>query len=440
MNAALPSTCPLDRNGARGMTVLVCGANGFIGRALCAQLEAGGHRVLRGVRHAAGPHDVAIDFAHDVDPHAWLARLKGVDVVINAVGMLADRRGATLDAVHRAAPSALFTACCRAGVRRVIQISALGVERGDTRYFASKQAADRFLQTLPIDFRIVRPALVYGAAGASARFFRMLASLPVHVLPAGGHQRLRPVHVDDLAEVVARLVMQPSDSPSVRARRVIDVVGRDEVEYREMLAAYRAALGFPPAARVTLPGRLVGAAAALLGVWPGAMLTRDTWTMLRGGNTGDPAATAAVLGRPPRGIGSFIGAEAAALRRDALAMWRRPLLLGALAIVWIWTAIASAFIHPLHASLALLAPAHLTGLPALIALYAASAVDFAFGIATVVAPSRRLWAAQAALIVAYSAVIAVTMPGLLAEPFGPVLKNVPILAILLILYSEEEHA
>jgi uncharacterized protein YbjT (DUF2867 family) len=434
MNAVLPSISQHDRTVARSMTVLVCGANGFIGRALCAQLEAGGHRVLRGVRQAAGECDVEIDFAKDTDPDAWLARLKGVDVVINAVGILADQRGATLDAVHRAAPCALFTACCRAGVRRVIQISALGVERGDTRYFASKYAADRFLQTLPIDFRIVRPALVYGTDGASARFFRMLASLPVQVLPAGGHQQLRPVHVDDLAEVVARCV----DAPAAGGP-VIEVVGSDEVEYREMLARYRAALGFAPAARIALPGPLAGVAAVLFGMLPGAIFTRDTWTMLRGGNTGDPAAATAMLGRPPRGIDGFIGAEAAVLRRDALAMWRLPLLRGALAIVWIWTAIASAFIHPLHASLALLAPAHLTGLPALIALYAASALDFAFGIATVVAPSRRLWAAQAALIVAYSAVIAVTMPGLLAEPFGPVLKNVPILAILLILFSEEEQ-
>ena len=53
MNAVLPSTSPPDRTGARGMTVLVCGANGFIGQALCARLEAGGHRVLRGVRRAA---------------------------------------------------------------------------------------------------------------------------------------------------------------------------------------------------------------------------------------------------------------------------------------------------------------------------------------------------------------------------------------------------
>ncbi|KVN03971.1 SDR family oxidoreductase [Burkholderia diffusa] len=419
------------------MNILVCGANGFIGRALVARLEACGHRVLRGVRHAIGPHDVAIDFTKDVDPDAWLARLDGVDVVINAVGILADRRDETFDTVHRAAPCALFTACCRARVRRVIQISALGVERGDTPYFASKHAADAFLQTLPLDYRIVRPALVYGTTGTSARFFRMLASLPVHALPAGGHQRLRPVHIDDLAELVARLV----DAPAA-GRPVIDAVGGDEVEYREMLSVYRAALGFPPAVRVALPGPLVGAAAALLGTMPGAMLTRDTWTMLRGGNTGDPAALAAVLGRPPRGLRNFIGADdsTGALRRDALAMWRRPLLLGSLAIVWIWTAIVSAFIHPRHDSLAMLAHAHLSGLPALFALYAACALDFAFGVATVVAPSRRLWVAQGALIVAYSAVIAVAMPGLLAEPFGPVLKNVPILAILVILFSEEEHA
>ncbi|KWI96914.1 NAD-dependent dehydratase [Burkholderia ubonensis] len=426
------------RDGGIGMNILVCGANGFIGRALCARLEAGGHRVVRGVhagRRAAGPGEIAIDYAHDVRPEHWRARLDGIDAVVNAVGMLTGRRGVTLDAVHRAAPCALFDACCGAGVRRIVQISALGVERGDTAYFASKLAADAYLQTLPIDFRIVRPALVYGATGASARYFRMLASLPLHVLPAGGRQLLRPVHVDDLAELVARLIERPA-----AGERIVDVVGADEVEYREMLAIYRRAMGFPPAMRVSVPGALFAAAAALSGRMPGAMLTRDTWAMLRAGNTGDIAASSTVLGRPPRGLRAFIGAQAVALRHEALAAWRRPLLTGSLAIVWIWTAIASAFIHPLRDSLALLAHVHLTGISALAALYAACALDFVFGVATVVAPSRRLWAAQIVLIVAYSAVIAVAMPGLLAEPFGPVLKNVPILAVLLILFAEEERS
>ncbi|WP_088501719.1 SDR family oxidoreductase [Burkholderia ubonensis] len=420
------------------MNILVCGANGFIGRALCARLEAGGHRVVRGVhagRRAAGPGEIAIDYARDVRPEHWRARLDGIDAVVNAVGMLTGRRGVTLDAVHRAAPCALFDACCGAGVRRIVQISALGVERGDTAYFASKLAADAYLQTLPIDFRIVRPALVYGATGASARYFRMLASLPVHVLPAGGRQLLRPVRIDDLAEIVARLIERPAEG-----ERIVDVVGADEVEYREMLAIYRRAMGFPPAMRVSVPGALFAAAATLSGRMPGAMLTRDTWAMLRAGNTGELAASSAALGRPPRGLRAFIGAQAVARRHEALAAWRRPLLTGSLAIVWIWTAIASAFIHPLRDSLALLAHVHLTGISALAALYAACALDFVFGVATVVAPSRRLWAAQIVLIVAYSAVIAVAMPGLLAQPFGPVLKNVPILAVLLILFAEEERS
>ncbi|MBN3788434.1 SDR family oxidoreductase [Burkholderia sp. Ac-20353] len=414
------------------MNILVCGANGFIGRALCARLEAGGHCVVRGVRRAAGPGEIAIDYVHDVRPEHWRARLDGIDAVVNAVGILTERRGVTFDTVHRAAPCALFDACRDAGVRQVVQISALGVERGDTAYFATKLAADTYLQTLPIDFRIVRPALVYGATGASARFFRMLASVPVHVLPAGGRQLLRPVHVDDLAELVARLIDR-----SAACERIVELVGADEVEYREMLATYRRAMGFPPAVRVSLPGALFTAAAALSDRIPGAMLTRDTWTMLHGGNTGEAGASTAALGRPPRGLRGFIGADAAALRDEALATWRRPLLTGALAIVWIWTALASAFVHPLSDSLALLARAHVTGGLAYVALYAACALDFAFGIATVAAPGRRLWAAQIALIAVYSAIIAVAMPDLLAEPFGPVLKNLPILAILVILFSEE---
>ncbi|RQY13298.1 SDR family oxidoreductase [Burkholderia stagnalis] len=417
------------------MNILVFGANGFIGRALCTRLEADGHRVVRGVRRATGPGEIAIDYAHDVRPEHWHARLDGIDVVVNAVGILRERRGATFDAVHRAAPCALFDACCRAGVRQVVQISALGVERADTAYFASKLAADAHLQTLPVDGRIVRPALVYGTSGTSARLFRALASLPVHVLPAGGRQRLRPVHVDDLAELVARLIDR-----SAACGRIVDLVGADEVDYREMLAAYRRAMGFPPALRIRAPGVLVAAAAALSGWMPGAMLTRDTWSMLQAGNTGEVAASTAALGRPPRGLRAFIGTEAMALRREALAAWRRPLLTWALAIVWLWTAVASAFVYPLSGSLALLARVHLTGVPALVALYAACALDFAFGVATVAAPGRRLWAAQIALVAAYSTIIAVAMPDQLFEPFGPIVKNLPILAILLILFSEENRS
>ncbi|WP_322052803.1 SDR family oxidoreductase [Paraburkholderia bannensis] len=417
------------------MNILVCGARGFIGSALCGWLERHGHRVIKGVRHPTQADEIQLDFAAAPDTKTLLAQLHGIDAVINAVGILLEHGEQTFDAVHTRGPIALFDACRQAGVKRVVQISALGVETGDAPYFTSKLAADRHLQSLPIEWQVVRPALVYGSNGSSSRFFRALASVPLHVLPAGGHQLLRHVHADELAEVIGRLL--EADAP---ARQTLDIVGGDEVEYREMLAIFRRALGFAPAAHVDVPGVLIGASAALSEHVPGSMLTRDTWRMLQSGSTADAAATTKVLGRAPLGIRSFIVDDAATLRREALETWRPYALRFALAVTWIWSALASAWLHPQAQSLALLARVGLHGTVALTALYAASALDFLFGLATIFRPGRRLWCAQIVLIVFYTAVIAIALPELLTDPFGSILKNLPILALLLVLLSEETRS
>lgn len=413
------------------MNILVCGARGFIGAALCERLERSGHRVVKGVRHATAENERVIDYADALGPDAWDALLQGIDVVINAVGILIERGRQTFDSVHAKAPIALFDACHRQGIQRVIQVSALGVPSGLTPYFHSKLAADDHLQALPIRHGIVRPALVYGPSGASTAFFQMLASLPIHALPAGGHQRLRPVHVEELAEVIERLLDADAGD-----RRVIDVVGGEEVEYREMLAIYRRSLGFSPALPVSIPGWLIGTGAALLDRLPGSMLTRDTWRMLQAGSTGDAAATASLLGRPARSLRAFIGPDALALRYRALRTWQSALLKGVLACVWIWTAVAS-LLFPRDATMALLARAHLHDTSAVSAFYAAVCLDFAFGVLTIVKPGCLLWLSQAVLIAIYTSIVAITMPETLGDPFGAILKNLPILSILLILLSED---
>lgn len=415
------------------MNILVCGGDGFIGRALCSALAREGHRVCKGVRHATHEDEIRIDYTTDLDPADWLPRLRVFDVVINAVGILIERGDQTFDLIHRRAPIALFEAASRAGVQCIVQVSALGAQTGDTDYFASKRAADEYLQSLPVQHHVLRPALVYGPTGSSSRFFRAVAALPVHPLPAGGRQLVRPIHVDELAEIVVRLV-----NTGAADQRVLDLVGGTQLEFRQMLATYRASMLMPPAWHISIPAAVIDVAAALLDRVPRSMLTRDTWRMLQAGNTGHVAPTTKALGRPPAGLETFVApVDAIPLRHAALAMWRPALLRGALAITWIWTAICSAFIYPRAASLALLARVHLQGGVALAALYLAVALDFAFGIATLVRPGRRLWAMQMWLIGAYSIVIGVALPEFLSHPFGPILKNVPILALLLVLLAEE---
>jgi len=421
------------------MKVLVCGASGFIGRAICVRLAAAGREVLRGVRHPEGAGDVAIDYCTELQPSDWLARLRGVDAVVNAVGIIRESPEASFEVLHARAPAALFAACAEAGVRRVVQISALGADGGNAVYFTSKRAADEALMALPLDWIILRPSLVFGPGGGSAAMFCRTASMPVIAAPSLGKARFQPVHIDDLAEAVAACL-----DPATPARRVFDIAGRDVVSYDGMLAAYRSAMDIPPAPMLHIPAAVM-ACAAWAGQFRGTLLTPETWRMLRAGSAlpesgaASVAAVRTLLGHAPRGIADFIApAERELFRLRALAGWRSALLRWTLAAVWLATAIVSAFFYPRADSLTLLARVGIEGVPAIAALYGAAVLDTLLGIACIVRPRRMLWLAQGVLILGYSAVIAACLPEYLWHPFGPLLKNLPILAILFILSAEEK--
>ena len=417
------------------MRILVCGANGFIGRHLCAALAASGHDIVRGVRTARTADEIAIDYMRDLDPQVWLPRLRGIDVVVNAVGILAEEPGKTFNAIHREAPIALFTACVSAGIRKVIQISALGGSDPSawTDYMRSKREADAWLAQSSLDATILRPSLVVGVDGESSRFFRMLASLPVIGLPGRGDQQLQPVHIDDLCDAVVQAL---SEGPATRT--TIDVVGPAQMSYRAMLQTYRQSMALADPVWLPIPMAIMTFTAKLAGVLPQKVFSPDTLRMLQQDNVADPAPVARLLGRAPRSAASwFAGTSGEMLRAQAIAAWSRPMLQVALVIVWIVTGLLSLGIYPVDQSLALLNAVGLRGSVAMIALYGAAALDIAFGVATLVKPSRLLWRLQMLLIAGYTVIISIWLPAFWLHPFGPVLKNLPILAILILLDASQ---
>lgn len=414
----------------------------MIGSALVAALAEAGHTPVPAVRDLAaaqgrwpGWPGVQVDFTSASTPEAWRPHLVGIDAVINAVGILREHGPQSFAAVHAQAPCALFRACAAAGVQRVVQISALGAgEDAGTAYHRSKHEADRCLLALPIRGTVLQPSLVFAPQGASARMFLTLAALPVLGVPGHGRQPVAPVHLEDL--VAAVLAVLHDDDPPVR----LSVVGPHCLTLRDYLSGLRAGLGLGRARILPTPMPLVRLGAAVGSVWPGALLDRDTLAMLERGNCDDPAPLARLLGRPPRAVSAFLSsAERGTQRREAQLRWLLPLLRLAMAAVWLATGIVSLGVYPVEDSLALLARTGLTGTPALWALYSAAVLDLAFGIGLLTLRRRRwLYRAQALLILAYTAIITWHLPEFWLHPYGPVLKNLPMLAGIVVLHELEE--
>lgn len=287
------------------MKILVCGASGFVGRHLLKGLREAGHQCSRGVRRPQQSGDVAINYLQDVTPAAWIDKVRGFDVVINAVGILRDSAAMPMQQVLAEAPAAMFRACVDAGVQRIVNVSALGVEGPlKTAYFQRRREAEAALFATPPPLRWLnlRPSVIYGEDGASAKMFRVLAALPVHALPMGGVQTLQPVHIDDVVECVCRWL-----ADDLAGRQCVNAAGAAATTMRGMLDSYREQTGRGKALHVPVPGFLVKLGARIGDFVPFSPLCTDTLTMLNAGNTGDHQAFAQLLGRQPRAFTGFIG-------------------------------------------------------------------------------------------------------------------------------------
>lgn len=411
------------------MRVLVCGASGLIGAALVQRLLEHGHQPVLLQRAPAavpaGCEAQAGNFARVASPADCQAWLAGVDAVVNAVGIFSESPGASFAQIHEHAPACLFAACAQAGVRRVVQVSALGAAPdGVTEYWRSKGRAELVLQQSGLDWRIARPSLVLAEAGTSSRFFCRLASLPLLPELADGGL-VQPVLLDDLVAVLCRLL--EDDQP---ARRSVDVVGPQALTLGRYLAGLRGLMGMRPARKFRVSGWIQSMAMAIGQYLPGSIASPDSLKMLRTGCAASTAGMTALLGRPPVPLQLQ---QPTALRLQSQLGWLLPLLRVVLALLWLGTAATSLWGWPRSDSYALLAATGISALWQPWFFYAAVALDTLFGLASLCYPRRSLWLAQGTLVLGYSVIIALCLPEFLYHPFGPLLKNLPVLAILLLL-------
>jgi uncharacterized protein YbjT (DUF2867 family) len=426
------------------MNILLTGAAGFIGGHLLRVLLAENHRVTvvcrrpeRLLRQFPEVRAIALDFAGATRSGDWLPYLQDIDAVVNAAGLIKESSGASFEAVHYLAPAALFSACVQRGVKKVVQISALGAAlEAETLYFTSKAKADAYLQSLDLDWFIFKPSIVFGKGAKSMGLLAAMAALPVTPLPGGGEQSLQPVDVDDISQAVM-LALKPETPP----RRIIDAVGPQPIPFAALLGLLADHLG-RRLNTIPMSGVWVDRLLPLASVLDEPILNRQSLAMLQRDNTADPDPFAALIGRRPAGLERFLRATpvSQAERWHARLYFLRPLLTLSIALVWLWTGWISAFVYPVDESYRMLSRVGIEGGLAPFVLYGASLADFAMGLALLMRwRLRPVVAAQVAIMLIYMAVISVFLPEFWLHPFGPLTKNLPFLAATLIMLILEEE-
>lgn len=296
---ATPAAIPQQVHTRAPKAVLLTGATGFIGRHIAAQLRAQGHHVVMVSRSQQPAHD----FTTMVHASDWLPLLSDaahpIDVVINAVGALRDSARQPLQAIHADAPMALFDACAQAGVRRVVQISALGIEGSDTAYARTKRQADAHLLALTqagqLDGLVLRPSVVFGRGGESSQLFMNLAHLPVLPLPQPACvQPIQPMAVAELAQAIANLAVDAAAPTGLQA-----MTGTQALTMAQFIASLRAQMGKRPAGQFALPN-WISASSARVGDWvPVSPWCSQAWALMRTPNCSDSGALVLALGRLP---------------------------------------------------------------------------------------------------------------------------------------------
>lgn len=286
----------------RGERVTVFGGSGFIGRAIVRLLTQQGAMVTVGctdveaaksLKTMGMPGQVAVVKADVLDKDAVSRALTGADHVVNLVGLLAPHGRHSFSKVHADAPGMIAAGAAAAGVRSLVQVSAIGADADSKSAYARTKAAgeENARKAFP-DTVVLRPSVVFGPDdGFFNRFADLAAKAPAMPLIGGARTLFQPVYVDDVAAAVLAVLGQ-----SKAAGKTYELGGPDVVSLRKVMTIVmeqtQRQRPFVP-----LPFWLARVQARFLELLPNPPLTRDQVTLLQSDNVvAEDALTLADLG------------------------------------------------------------------------------------------------------------------------------------------------
>ncbi|HZE80568.1 MAG TPA: complex I NDUFA9 subunit family protein [Candidatus Polarisedimenticolia bacterium] len=296
------------------MKVFLTGATGFVGKHMLERLLVEGHAVRAALRGLPGQKTRLVGHTEHLgrkDDFRWVhgdivegtrldEGMQGCDALIHLVGIIVEKEKNTFERVHHLGTRNVVEAAKRTGIKRFIQMSALGVRAdGGAAYQTTKWKGEEEVRHSGIPFCILRPSLIFGEGdGFVTQMMATMRSAPFfRLVPGDGTPKFRPIAVEDVATCFLRAL-----TTEAATDQTVDLGGADELTLNEVLAEIARCAGVRKrAVHIPMPLMVAGATVAqkLLKNPP---VTVDQLRMLQEGSTCDIKPMKRIFGMNPRGF------------------------------------------------------------------------------------------------------------------------------------------
>jgi len=221
--------------------ILIFGGSGQIGRHLVRKLTKENYLVTVVTRnyHKNGailktqgnPGYIDVVEANIFDEEKLDTLFKDKDICINLVGILYEDKRNTFNNIHVNFPSLISKKCKKYNLKKLVHISALGIEKAlDSKYASSKKQGEKNIIQNFSKSVILRPSIIYSVDdNFTTNLMTLLSLLPVFPLYYYGKTKFSPIHVSDFCEIITKIIdINVSD-------QIIQCIGPEELSFKEIL-------------------------------------------------------------------------------------------------------------------------------------------------------------------------------------------------------------
>ena len=215
-------------------SVVITGANGFVGRNVGMFLSKNGFQTISIVRKGKTVNFGKTITTKTFSEKSLVSKIHSSDALLHFIGQGMQTIDSDYGTVNVGLAKNVIALCKKAKIKKIIYISGLGVDKCTTLgYFISKYKAEQEIIRSGLDYIIFRASYIIGHDDPLSKNLQQQMKKGTMIIPGSGKYRFQPIFIDDVSKVIAKSVTEKKFS-----RKIIDLVGPEMVSYNAFVKKF----------------------------------------------------------------------------------------------------------------------------------------------------------------------------------------------------------